>query len=252
MITVQSVWIGRSLPPLQQLSIRSFLAHGHVYHLYTYGEVDGVPAGATIRDAREILPGDRIFSYQQGFGRGSYSAFSNLFRYQLLFDRGGWWVDTDLVCLRPFAFESSLVFATEHEDDGTTHCATCALRCPAGAPLLAYCIDTVRSRDTQTLQWGEIGPQLFTTAVSHHRLTAHCAAVETFNPIDYIDFASLTAPDFDLSRLAGSHAVHFWNQMWKSRGLDPLADPPTTSACGALLARYPPPSTGRDVRLARA
>src|SRR6185295_16813768 len=117
--------------------------------------------------------------------------------------------------------------------------ATSALRCPAGAPLLAYCIEAVRATDTQTVQWGQIGPQLFSAAVRHHDLMAHCTTVETFNPIDYFDFASMITSGFDLSSLARSHAVHFWNQMWKSRDLDPVDNPPSDSLCGILLARYP-------------
>ena len=36
---IQSLWIGGELSPMEQLSIASFLAHGHEYHLYSYGEV---------------------------------------------------------------------------------------------------------------------------------------------------------------------------------------------------------------------
>ncbi len=108
MSIVQSVWIGAVLPPLQQLSIRSFLAQGHEYHLYTYGDVENIPQDATIRDGSEVLHRDNIFCYPHGFGKGSYSAFSNLFRYKLILDRGGWWVDTDVVSLRPFQFDDRL------------------------------------------------------------------------------------------------------------------------------------------------
>src|SRR6187549_2184730 len=110
MITVQSLWVGEVLPPLQQLSIRSFLAHGHQYHLYAYGDLQGAPEGAVVIDAATILPAESIFYYQHGFGQGSVSAFSNLFRYKLICERGGWWVDTDVVCLKPFEFDVPYVF----------------------------------------------------------------------------------------------------------------------------------------------
>ena len=243
MSIVQSVWIGSALPPLQQLSIRSFLAEGHEYHLYTYDNVAEVPDGATICDGSEILPRDAIFCYQHGFGQGSYSAFSNLFRYKLIFERGGWWVDTDVVCLRMFQFDDSFVFATENDDDGTVNCATCAFKCPAGASVLEYCIDVVLSRNKDTLRWGEIGPQLFSAAVRRYGLTAHCTPVEIFNPVDFVDFSSLVAPGFDMTRLAQSYAVHFWNQMWKSRNMDPTADPPPDSLSGILREKYARPAS---------
>ena len=68
-----------TLPDVQTLSIRSFLAHGHQYHLYAYEEVEGVPDGTILCDASQILPRDSIFCYQDGFGKGSFSASSNLF-----------------------------------------------------------------------------------------------------------------------------------------------------------------------------
>ena len=113
MSLVQSLWIGDSLPAMQRLSISSFLRNGHGYHLYSYNDIDGVPPGTTVKDAATILPRDSIFFYQTGFGKGSYSAFSNLFRYKLLLERGGWWVDTDVVCLRHLDFQQAMVFATE-------------------------------------------------------------------------------------------------------------------------------------------
>ncbi len=37
----QSLWIGAELSAMEQLSIRSFLANGHEFHLYTYQERQG-------------------------------------------------------------------------------------------------------------------------------------------------------------------------------------------------------------------
>ena len=98
---IQGLWIGAELSVMEQLSIASFLRNGHEYHLYTYAELANVPAGTVIRDANEILPAAAIFQYKD---RPSYAGFSNFFRYKLLLERGGWWVDSDLVCLRPFDF----------------------------------------------------------------------------------------------------------------------------------------------------
>ena len=88
----------------------SFIKNGHEYHLYTYNDVVNVPDNVIIKDGNEILSKEKIFSYQSGEGRGSFSAFSNFFRYKLLSERGGWWADTDMICLRPFDFEEEYVF----------------------------------------------------------------------------------------------------------------------------------------------
>ncbi len=95
---IQGLWIGSELSVMEQLSIASFLRSGHEYHLYVYGEMKNVPRGCVIRDASEILPAERIFQYPQ---YPSYAGFANFFRYKLLLERGGWWADTDVICLQP-------------------------------------------------------------------------------------------------------------------------------------------------------
>ena len=100
---IQSLWMGGAFAD-GTASIAPFLAHGHEYHLYSYGEVGGLPKGAVLKNAEEILPKAAIFQYQQ---HPSYSGFSNFFRYRLLLWKGGWWVDIDVVCLKPFAFDEA-------------------------------------------------------------------------------------------------------------------------------------------------
>src|ERR1043165_5401661 len=107
---IQGLWIGPELSVMEQLSIVSFLRNGHDYHLYTYAELPNVPAGALIKDANAILPSSQIFQYKD---RPSYAGFSNHFRYKLLFEHGGWWADSDVVCLRPFDFADEYVFSSE-------------------------------------------------------------------------------------------------------------------------------------------
>src|SRR5262249_6951691 len=88
----QTLWIGPRLSALERLSLTSFLHHGHDVHLYTYESVEGVPDGVRSFDAREILSEDRIFRHGRGAGRdvvGSLGAFSDLFRFKLLRERGG-------------------------------------------------------------------------------------------------------------------------------------------------------------------
>ena len=106
---IQSLWIGPALSPMERLGINSFLRHGHEFHLYTYTPVGNVPQGVTMRDAREIIPLSLV-DYTK-FPR--LAIFADLFRYKLLLDKGGWWVDTDTVCMRPFDFPEEYVFSSE-------------------------------------------------------------------------------------------------------------------------------------------
>lgn len=94
---VQGLWIGDRLSRFEHNSIKSYLKQGYTYELYTYWPVANVPDDVWIRDAREIIPEDKIFT----FG-GAITPFSDLFRYKLLHDRGGIWSDCDIICTRPF------------------------------------------------------------------------------------------------------------------------------------------------------
>jgi glycosyltransferase involved in cell wall biosynthesis len=114
--TNHGLWIGQHLSRLEQLTLRSFVRHGHKFNLWVYDELkDDTPAGVILRDATEILPRERIFLKAEtdpsaGVGRKSYGPFSDLFRYKLLRDHGGIWVDMDVTCLRPFDFKEPYLF----------------------------------------------------------------------------------------------------------------------------------------------
>src|SRR5262245_10649377 len=156
---VQTLWIGPRLSTMERLSIASFLRHGEV-HLYVYENPEGIPEGTTILDARKILPADSIFTYASN---GSYAGFSNFFRYKLLLERGGWWVDTDRVALRRFDFETPYVFSSEEENGAEVPNAG-AIMAPPGSAVMEYAWDYCRRQDPQTLRWGQTGPALLRSA----------------------------------------------------------------------------------------
>ena len=106
---MQSLWIGDQLSVMEMLSISSFLGNGHEYHLYVYNEPKGVPKGVILKDANEIIPEHNIFAYCNG----SYAGFADWFRWELLYKKGNYWLDTDEVCLKPFSFKEDVVFGLQ-------------------------------------------------------------------------------------------------------------------------------------------
>jgi hypothetical protein len=111
--------------------MKSFLDHGHEYDLYSYSS-PSVPAGVRVMDANEILPRGEVFFYSGGEGAGSVACFANLFRYRLLMLRGGWWADTDVVCLSSQLPESETFFAWQDAQ----LIAIGVLKFPPGHPLI--------------------------------------------------------------------------------------------------------------------
>jgi mannosyltransferase OCH1-like enzyme len=228
---IQGLWIGPELSVMEQLSIASFLENGHEYHLYVYDAVKSVPARAVIKDAVEILPAGRIFQYKH---QASYAGFANFFRYKLLLDRGGWWVDTDVICLKAFDFEDEYVFATETDGEREV-VSSGVIKAPAGSEVMAYAWEVCEQRDPRELKWGETGPRLMTEAVGRFSLELFKKPSRYFNPLDYREWRRVLEPG---ELYEDSYAVHLWNEMWRAAGQDKNATYDPNSLYEQLKTRY--------------
>lgn len=243
---IQSLWVGDRLTALERLSIQSFLDHGHAVRLYAYRELPDLPAGAVLCDGNEILAESQVFQYRS---RPTFAAFSNFFRYKLLLERGGFWVDTDLVCLRPFAFPPRHVFASERvrrrDRPGVSQVVTsCVIGAPPASAAMAAAWQTCLGKDRGALEWGEVGPPLVEAVVAAQGLERFVEEPDRFCPVSYRDWRDLIAaqpPDLPPT----AYAVHFWNEMWRLAGLDKDAAYPPTSLYETLKRRHPA-RTGKD------
>jgi hypothetical protein len=234
---IQSLWVGARLTVMERLSIASFLHHGHDYHLFTYGPVEGLPAGAVLEDARAILPETMIFQYRDF---PSYAGFSNFFRYKLLLERGDWWVDTDTVCLRPFDLDEPYVFASEPLKGGGEVATSAYLKAPADSRAMAYAWESCMSRRPQDLAWGETGPHLVAEVVGRFSLTKYQHPYHVFCPVGFSDSRLLTDPDIDWLFDESTRAVHLWNEGWRRQSWDKERDYPSRCLYERLKRSYLP------------
>ncbi len=219
---------------MEVLSIESFLHFGHEYHLYAYDKVANVPRGVTLRDANEILPASEIFCFQGDFAPGSPACFADLWRYKLLFDKGGWWVDTDVVCVQPFEFASAHVVGHQREQHG--HCVNSAvIRAPAGSPLAWHCYEACLRMDRENLVWGSTGPKLAEAAIRKLGMDDCIQPPEAFYDVDYWGFGQLFAPH---ELPANASGVHLWQAMWKDRGIAVDGPFPSDSLYERLRRRF--------------
>ncbi len=221
---VQGLWIGSELSVMEQLSVASFLGNGHEYHLYVYDEMKNIPAGTVVKDAGKILPTSMIFQYKHV---PSYAGFANFFRYKLLLERGGWWADTDIICLKPFDFPEEHVFATEKVDESEV-VTSGIIKAPAGSRVMAYAWDVCQTKNPDQLVWGETGPRLMGEAVKKFSMELHRKPHHVFCPLSYSEWQSVLEPDA-LAPDERSHAIHLWNEMWRAAGQDKNA--PYHAAC---------------------
>lgn len=231
---IQGLWIGPELSVMEQLSVTSFLNHGHEYHLYVYTEPANVPANAHVKDAREILPESSVFQYKDN---PSYAGFANFFRYKLLLERGGWWTDMDVVCLKPFDFEEDHVFATEiwDRDEVVT---SGIIKAPAGSKVMSYAWEVCQAKQPENLVWGETGPQLMGEAVRRFSLEKYQKAHEVFCPLGYWEWQQVLIPGAQLNIDDRCYAVHLWNEMWRAAGQDKNGHYPENCLYEKLKQRY--------------
>ena len=230
---IQGLWIGPELSVMEQLSVASFLANGHEYHLYTYDATSNIPPGTVVKDANEILPSSKIFQYRD---HQSYAGFANFFRYKLLLERGGWWVDTDTICLKQFDFPENQVFATEI-CRGEEVVTSGIIKAPKGSPVMAYAWKVCQGKKPERLVWGETGPKLMGEAVRKFSLEQYQKPHQTFCPLGFADWQKVLESGTD-ENLNGAYAIHLWNERWRVAGQNKNARYPESCLYEQLKQRY--------------
>lgn len=213
---VQSLWIGSALSQVEKLCVQSFIDHGHEFHLYTYDVVGGVPDGAIIKDGNEILPADKIFRH----AGGSYAPFADWFRYALLNQKGGYWADMDMVCLKPLTFDDEII-VTEGGDGLYTNSL---LRFPPAHPFMrAMAQVCAEYKDPHKARFGSIGgPRAITKMILRHNLQAHAKPFTYFVPLSAAQWMHAFNQTFagSTALFPDTHCIHLSNEPLRRAGFD--------------------------------
>lgn len=237
----QSFWTGTPLSPYERLCIKSFLDHGHEYRLYSYDQPDNLPAGCELRDAGEILP--RAILSQQP--RPSFAMIADLFRYRLLFRHGGWWVDTDILCLTPDWPDAARQIGREdihpaQQESIRERINNAVIRAEPGDPLMR---EAFAIASDQPADWthGASGPALVSWLVANKPNDYAIQPPQAFYPVAWYDTATLLAPD--AGRLAamankGSYCLHLWNDVLARLKVGKHITPPAGSLLHAAFAQH--------------
>ena len=174
-----------------------------------------------------------------------------MFRYKLLLERGEYWVDLNVVCLRPFPLDREYVFSGCYKawwpglGGGEKYIQSCVIRAPAGAPVMKYCYNTASAKVPDQLVWGEIGPDLLQSAVHRHNLTRFVSGHSRFTTIDWSNTERFVAGEAKVAYVERfkpiffrSYATHLHNEMWRRKGLDKNGRYPPASLFERLKRRY--------------
>jgi glycosyltransferase involved in cell wall biosynthesis len=245
--TVHALWIGKELSKLELLTIHSFLRHGHEFHLWLYDDLQtSLPKNVILENAEEILPRTRIFRQKKvdresGVGCGSLGPFSDLFRYKLLLDKGGWWVDMDVTCLRPFNFKTPYVFRPHR-----VGVVGNIMKCPAQSKLMKMTYEQVERQANEDSPW-LLPNRILSENVARLKLNRYfypdmCNQESWLNAIN-----ALIHTDRPLPKTW--YAIHWTNEMWRTlqangglykgqRYVDGVPDKEDVPAQGTLCRLY--------------
>jgi hypothetical protein len=255
--TVNMLWIGKQLGPIEQLSVMSFLEVGHPVHLYAYDRIDGVPSGTTIRNAEEVVPWKKMgkLRYKES---GSYALGANYFRIVLQALRRGFWSDIDMVCIKPLSADADYVAGWEDE----LRINNALVYIDSEHPIMSdlsrlydrfYIPPWIRLRRRRKLkltvlaalgrpiqpelEWGAYGVQALTFFSKKHGVSPQPPSV--FYPLHHSQGAELYNPNFDIESVISedSRTIHLWNEVLRAKGLRGTR-PPAGSPLGKMFANF--------------
>ncbi len=157
---------------------------------------------------------------RRALDRIAIPAISSLFRYRLLYEKGGWYFDTDCILIKPLTsfFKLDYVFAWENAWNPRTQLPTmvcnAVIKFPKNTEMLnqlyKYCIQI----DPKTWQPGGLVP-IFTEYLQRFNLIEKALSPEYFYPIS-------SYPEFQQQSTSAdrTHIVHLFHQVVTSRELE--------------------------------
>ena len=238
--TLKTFWHGDAINPYQLMCLKSFAAAGHRVEVYSYNRDLNVPDWIHVEDAEEILPRERVL---RPLGEeGAFAIHANLFRYALLHSRGGWWIDPDVLLLKPDLPSGDVVFANADEFGRVP---TGLLKFPAGHGLLTEALAETE-RLSNSLQdwhegWHESGSALLTALVARYRLNGKIQQPVSLDPVSWFAVADLFNPDSagKLNRKCNDfHVAHLHDEVWRRAGIPHHLAPPEGSFLDAQIAKF--------------
>ncbi len=207
---VRSFWHGAPLNAYLLLCLRSFVRAACTVEIFTYGRAMRFPDWIVQREAADILPAKEVLIYRNGPGHGSPALHSNLFRFTMLDQLGGWWIDTDVALARGPLPTTPYFFA--HEEG---HFGNSVLKFPRGHKLLAEGAQKCRQLGANA-RWGAAGPMLFTALVRRHGLTGLAQPAVNASPFVWSDVDALFDPRRGAEMMQRSSTAIFMHLCWET------------------------------------
>ena len=221
-------WDGE-MTKLEKACIKSFIDHNFDVKLWSYTGL-GLDSAESC-DANLIVDKQLINHLDQSFRQGELqkarvTAFSDLFRYNLVSKFNGWWFDADCYCLKDESYYKEL----RKDKKVTSAFIEKGQTVAVGAFYIDKDLANVLLEDFQSFiesnkqgEWGVFGPDFFTNFVQKHDLVDDILFKKVFYEIHWSEFHYFTNPELvttSKQRLKDSYLTHIWNTEFSLRYLD--------------------------------
>jgi hypothetical protein len=242
-----SFWHG-PITPFAYACLASFARVGASLSVFSYDLGLELPPGVRLEDARRICPDESLVRRYIVNGKPSIATFADLFRYRMIRETGGCWVDTDVICLISPAFAGEpYIFCRQADAVSTLLVNNAVLRLPPAEPALAELVAMAERAAGVDQKWGAIGPFLLTPVLERHGLYGKALAPHVCYPIEPEQFWKPFLPSYRdrvAEALRGATLLHLWGEAIAWSGFDVHVCPPVGSylhecfACAGALPRF--------------
>lgn len=200
----------------------SMRAAGHPVRVWSYSPKRLeflLPHGVEVSAADDIMPRtmfERIVSSSE------IRYFSDIFRYAVLYEHGGLWMDSDVVMLRPFPFSGDHFFNLQWRGSHKGHfvCGNVIYAKPYSRHLRAlYEMSIERFHAAAGKEFGDIGPKLLSDYIASDagsELHGQVFSPMFFNSIDWTETDRFEKPIAELADYLNDDRV-FGIHLWTAR-----------------------------------
>ncbi|MDO8980243.1 MAG: glycosyltransferase [Afipia sp.] len=234
--TLRTFWHGETIGPYQLMCLKSFAASGHRVEVFSYNRSLIVPDWIRVEDAAKVLPRELVL---RPLGEeGAFAIHANLFRYALLQQMGGWWIDPDVLLLKPDLPPGDVFFA---DADVFGRVPTGVLKFPAGHGLLTEALAEIESLSDSLEDWERSGSALLTSLVGRHKLSGKIRNRVPLGPVSWFDVPDLFEPNSAerLNRLCKDFCfLHLHDDVWRRAGIPHDLAPPEGSFLDGQVRKY--------------
>ena len=227
-------------------AIASMRHAGHRVQIWTYTPEKLrflTPMGVELCEATDVVPRSL---FEQILARAEIRYFSDVFRYAVLYEHGGLWLDSDVILLRPFAFHGDYFFNLQWRGGHVGHfvCGNVIYARPYSQHLRnLYEISVEQFFGGQARSFGEIGPKLLSDYIASPAGTELANWVFSpmfFNTIDWTELDHFDRPLHSLADCLNDDrviGVHLWTNRTRQKPL--MADASLTSLLADPVANLP-------------